>query len=122
VSEAVSDDLAVEESLQSFIETLRDSATYRQFVEASEQLEADEEAQFLLDAYQQKQQELQADEFDSSVMSELQELQTEVSNNDTIQQHRAAEEELVALLEQTNDVISEQIRQEFAQSLGGGCC
>ena len=55
-------------------------------------------------------------------MSELQELQTEVSNNDTIQQHRAAEEELVALLEQTNDVISEQIRQEFAQSLGGGCC
>jgi cell fate (sporulation/competence/biofilm development) regulator YlbF (YheA/YmcA/DUF963 family) len=122
VSEAVSDDLAVEESLQAFIETLRDSATYRQFVEASEQLEADEEAQFLLDAYQQKQQELQADEFDSSVMSELQELQTEVSNNDTIQQHRAAEEELVALLEQTNDVISEQIRQEFAQSLGGGCC
>ena len=122
MSEAVSDDLAVEESLQSFIETLRDSATYRQFVEASEQLEADEETQFLLDAYQQKQQELQADEFDSSLMSELQELQTEVSNNDTIQQHRAAEEELVALLEQTNDVISEQIRQEFAQSLGGGCC
>jgi len=122
VSEAVSEDPAVEESLQAFIETLRDSATYRQFVDASEQLEADEEAQSLLEAYQQKQQELQADEFDSSIMSELQELQTEVSNNDTIQQHRAAQEELIALLEETNDVISEQIRQEFAQSLGGGCC
>jgi len=122
VSEAVPETTAVEESLQSFIETLRDSATYRQFVDASEQLEADEEARSLLEAYQEKQQELQADEFDSSIMSELQELQSEVSNNDTIQQHRAAQEELVALLEETNDVISEQIRQEFAQSLGGGCC
>ena len=122
MSEAVSEDPAVEESLQAFIETLRDSATYQQFVDTSEQLEADEEAQSLLEAYQQKQQELQEDEFDSSIMSELQDLQTEVSNNDTIQQHRAAEEELIALLEETNDVISEQIRQEFAQSLGGGCC
>ncbi|WP_250137887.1 YlbF family regulator [Halorientalis salina] len=65
MSEAVSDEPAVEGSLQAFIETLRDSATYRQFVDASEQLEADEEAQSLLEAYQQKQRELQADEFDS---------------------------------------------------------
>jgi cell fate (sporulation/competence/biofilm development) regulator YlbF (YheA/YmcA/DUF963 family) len=122
VSEAVSEEPAVEESLQAFIEALRDSATYRRFVDANERLEADEGAQSLLEAYQEKQQELQANEFDSSVMSELQELQTEVSNNDTIQQHREAQEELVALLEQTNDVVSEQIRREFAQSLGGGCC
>jgi cell fate (sporulation/competence/biofilm development) regulator YlbF (YheA/YmcA/DUF963 family) len=122
VSEAVSKEPAVEESLQAFIEALRDSATYQQFVDASERLEADGEAQSLLEAYQQKQQELQADEFDSSIMSELQELQTEVSTNDTIQRHRAAQEELVALLEQTNDVISERIGQEFAQPLGGGCC
>ncbi|CCQ36859.1 DUF964 family protein [Natronomonas moolapensis 8.8.11] len=122
MSEAVSEEPAVEESLQAFIGTLRDSVTYRKFADASEQLEADEEAQALLEAYQKKQQELQADEFDSSIMSELQELQTEVSNNDTIQQHQAAQEELVTLLKQTNDVISEQIRQEFAQSLGGGCC
>jgi len=122
VSEAVSEEPAVEESLQAFIETLRDSETYQQFVDASEQLEADDEAQSLLETYQQKQQQLQGDEFDSSIMSELQELQTELSNNETIQQHQAAQEELVALLEQTNDVISKQIRREFAQSLGGGCC
>jgi len=122
VSEAVSEEPAVEASLQAFTETLRDSETYQQFVDASEQLEADEEAQSLLEAYQQKQQQLQGDEFDSSVMNDLQDLQTELSNNETIQQHRAAQEELVALLEQTNDVISEQIKREFAQSLGGGCC
>ena len=122
MSETVSETTAVEESLQAFIETLRDSATYQQLVDASEQLEADEEARSLLEAYQEKQQELQADEFDPSVMSELQELQSEVSNNDTIQQHRAAQAELAALLEETNDVISERIGQEFAQSLRGGCC
>ncbi|ELY61833.1 halo-CC-star protein HcsL [Natronococcus jeotgali] len=122
MSEAVSEASAVEESLQAFIQTLRDSEIYQQFVDASEQLEADDEAQSLLKAYQQKQQQLQGNEFDSSVMSDLQKLQTELSNNETIQQHRAAQEELVALLEQTNDVISKQIRREFAQSLGGGCC
>ncbi|MDG5820806.1 halo-CC-star protein HcsL [Natronococcus sp. A-GB7] len=122
MSEAVSEGEAVEESLQAFIETLCDSETYQQFVDASEQLEADDDAQSLLEAYQQKQQQLQGEKFDSSVMSELQELQTEISDNETIQQHRTAQEELVVLLEQTNDVISEQIRQEFAQSLGGGCC
>ena len=122
MSESVSEEPTVEASLQAFIETLRDSETYQQFVDASEQLEADEEAQSLLEAYQEKQRELQGDEFDSSVMSELQELQTELSNNETIQQHQTAQEDLVALLQQTNDVISEQIRREFAQSLGGGCC
>jgi len=122
VSEAVSEEPAIEASLQAFTETLCDSEPYQQFVDASEQLEADDEAQSLLETYQQKQQQLQGDEFDSSVMSDLQELQTELSNNETIQQHRAAQEELVALLKQTNDVVSEQIRREFAQSLGGGCC
>lgn len=122
MSEAVSAEPAVEESLQAFVETLCDSETYQQFLDASEQLDADDEAQSLLEAYQHKQQQLQEDEFDSSVMSELQELQTELSKNETIQQHRAAQAELVALLEQTNDVISKQIRREFAQSLGGGCC
>ncbi|WP_144928121.1 halo-CC-star protein HcsL [Halorubrum salsamenti] len=122
MSEAVSEEPAVEASLQAFTETLCDSETYHQFVDASEQLEADDEAQSLLETYQQKQQQLQGNEFDSSVMSDLQELQTELSNNETIQQHRAAQEELVALLKQTNDVVSEQIRREFAQSLGGGCC
>jgi cell fate (sporulation/competence/biofilm development) regulator YlbF (YheA/YmcA/DUF963 family) len=55
-------------------------------------------------------------------MSELRELQTEVSNNDTIQQHRVARKELTTLLGETNDIISQQIGQEFVQSLGGGCC
>jgi cell fate (sporulation/competence/biofilm development) regulator YlbF (YheA/YmcA/DUF963 family) len=45
-----------------------------------------------------------------------------MADNDTIQRHRKAQEVLVELLQETNDLISEQIGREFAQSTGGGCC
>lgn len=122
MSETQLEDQAVEEKLQAFITEIRNSETYQQFLDSTQQLEADSEAKALLEAYQQKQQQLQENEFDPSVMSELRELQTELSDNETIQQHQAAQQQLVDLLKQTNDVISERIGQEFAQSLGGGCC
>lgn len=104
------------------MQTLTDSDTYREFVEASEALNDDSEARALLREFKQKQQELQQDEFDQSVMSELQDLKSEIADNDTIQRHRKAQEVLVELLQETNDLISEQIGREFAQSTGGGCC
>lgn len=112
---------AVEAKLQAFVDAVENSETYQQFVEASEQLEADQEATELLETYQQKQQQLQ-ENFDQELMAELQELQSDLSNNETIQQHRAAQSELIELLQQTNDVISEPIGMEFAQTPGGGCC
>jgi cell fate (sporulation/competence/biofilm development) regulator YlbF (YheA/YmcA/DUF963 family) len=45
-----------------------------------------------------------------------------LEQNETIQQHRQAQTALIELLQQTNDVISEPIGMEFAQSSGGGCC
>ncbi len=111
----------VNAKLQTFIDTITESTTYQEFVEASEQLDEDAEAQALLAEYRQKQQQMQRN-FDQSIMSELQELQTEMSDNETIQHHQAAQEALIELLNETNDVISEQIGREFAQSTGGGCC
>jgi len=55
-------------------------------------------------------------------MSELQEIQAEMEDNETIQAQQAAQEAFVDLLQQTNTIISEHIDREFAQSLGGGCC
>ena len=112
---------AVEAKLQAFVDAVENSETYQQFVEASEQLEADQEATELLETYQQKQQQLQ-ENFDQELMAELQELQSDLSNNETIQQHRAAQSELIELLQETNDVISEPIGMEFAQTSRGGCC
>jgi len=112
---------AVEEKLQTFIDAIADSETYQQFIEANKQLESDPEAMELLDEYRQKQRQMQQD-FDQELMAELQEIQTELSENETIQQHRDAQSTLVELLQETNDVISEPIGMEFAQSSGGGCC
>lgn len=111
----------VETKLQAFVDAIEDSETYQQFVEASQRLEADRPAKELLETYRQKQQQLQQD-FDQELMAELQELQSDLSNNETIQQHRAAQSELIELLQETNDVISEPLGMEFAQSSGGGCC
>ena len=112
---------AVEAKLQTFIDAVADSETYQQFIEANKQLESDPEAMELLDEYRQKQRQMQQD-FDQELMAELQEIQTEISDNETIQQHRDAQSALVELLQETNDVISEPIGMEFAQSSGGGCC
>jgi len=113
---------AVEDELRTFVQTLTDSETYREFVEASEALNDDPEASALLREFDQKQEQIQQDAFDQSVMSELQDLKSEMADNDTIQRHRKAQEVLVELLQETNDVISEQIGREFAQSTGGSCC
>lgn len=112
---------AVEQKLRAFIDAIEDSETYQQFMTASERLENDKEATQLLDEYRQKQHQIQQS-FDQSLMVELQKLQTELAENETIQQHKAAQMELVELLQETNDVISEPIGMEFAQSSGGGCC
>ena len=44
-----------------------------------------------------------------------------MEENETIQEVSSAENELIALLEETNDIISERIGQEFAQTMGGFC-
>ncbi len=112
---------AVEEKLRAFIDTIEDSETYQQFVEASERLENDPEAMGLLEEYRRKRRQMQQN-FDQELMQELQELQADISENETIQQHRTAQTTLVELLQETNEVISEPIGIEFAQSSGGGCC
>jgi len=122
MSEGQSSEAAVEEQLRTFLQTLTNSETYQEFVEASEALEEDSEASALLQDFQQKQRQMQQGGFDQSLMSELQDLKSEMDDTDTIQRHRKAQEALVELLQDTNDVISQQIGRQFAQSTGGGCC
>ena len=113
---------SVEAALREFLNALGESETYQRFVAADEALQADADAMALLREYQRKQQQMQRGGFDESVMEELKRLQTELSDNETIQRQQAAQGELVDLLQRTNDVISEEIGEEFARSTGGGCC
>ena len=112
----------VEAALHEFLDTLDESETYQQFVAADETLQDDDDAMALLREYQRKQQQIQRGGFDESVMAELKQLQTEMSNNETIQRQQAAQADLIELLKRTNDAISDEIGEEFARSTGGGCC
>ncbi|QRY26054.1 halo-CC-star protein HcsL [Halobacterium sp. BOL4-2] len=112
----------VEAALREFLDALGESETYQQFVEADEALQNDDDAMALLREYQRKQQQMQRGGFDESVMAELKQLQTEISNNETIQRQQAAQADLIELLQRTNDTISDEIGEEFARSTGGGCC
>ena len=112
----------VEAALHEFLDTLDESETYQRFVAADEALQDDDDAMALLREYQRKQQQMQRGGFDESVMAELKQLQTEMSNKETIQRQQAAQAELIELLKRTNDAISDEIGEEFARSTGGGCC
>ncbi|WP_418282784.1 halo-CC-star protein HcsL [Halorubrum sp. DTA98] len=112
----------VEAALREFLDALGGSETYQQFVAADEAVQDDDDAMALLREYQRKQQQMQRGGFDESVMAELKQLQTELSDTETVQRQQAAQSELIALLQRTNDVISDEIGEEFARSTGGGCC
>ena len=112
----------IEAALHEFLDTLDESETYQRFVAADEALQDDDDAMALLREYQRKQQQMQRGGFDESVMAELKQLQTEMSNKETIQRQQAAQADLIELLKRTNDAISDEIGEEFARSTGGGCC
>jgi cell fate (sporulation/competence/biofilm development) regulator YlbF (YheA/YmcA/DUF963 family) len=122
VSESPVETTDVETALEAFVDELLASETYQTLVEAREALEADPEAQELLDAYRETERELQDSEFDASLMSDLREIQSDLSDLESVSRHREACEAFEDLLAETNDVVSERIGQEFAQSLRGGCC
>jgi len=76
----------------------------------------------LLEEYQQKRRQMQRGGSGDATMSELRELRAEMDDNETIQAQQAAPGGVRVHPSGDNDVISEQIGREFAQSLGGGCC
>ncbi|WP_418286408.1 halo-CC-star protein HcsL [Halorubrum sp. DTA46] len=112
----------VEATLREFLDALSESETYRRFVAADQALQDDADAMALLREYQRKQQQMQRGGFDESVMAELKQLQTEMSNDETIRRQQSAQSDLIDLFQRTNDAISDEIGEEFARSVGGGCC
>ncbi|MDZ5811739.1 halo-CC-star protein HcsL [Halorubrum sp. AD140] len=121
-SDAGSAEANVETALREFLDALRESETYRRFVAADEALQADADAMALLREYRQKQRQLQCEGFDESVMAELKGLQSELSDSEIIQRQQAAQDDLMELFQRTNDAVSDEIGEEFARSVGGGCC
>ncbi|MEF8881774.1 MAG: halo-CC-star protein HcsL [Halapricum sp.] len=115
-------DIDVNARLREFVDAIKASNQYQTYREARERLDGDEDAQQLLKTYQQKQMQLQRGGHDPDLMEELRDLRQQLDDNETISTYMQAEEELVTMLERTNDAISDKIGEEFARSMGGGCC
>jgi cell fate (sporulation/competence/biofilm development) regulator YlbF (YheA/YmcA/DUF963 family) len=115
-------DVDVDARVRSLADAIRESEQYQQFAESQSKLQTDEEAQRLLEQFRAKQQALQESGFDQETMAELKEIKQEMANNETISEYEQAETAFLELLNETNDVISEKIGEEFARSTGGGCC
>lgn len=116
------DERTIETRLAGFVEATKATEQYERFVASQRQLADDEEAQRLLEEFQRKQRELQQDGFDPETMAELRDLQGKLDDNGTIRELREAQTALIDLLEETNELVSERIGEEFARTTGGGCC
>lgn len=105
-----------------FAQAILDCEEYKNFLKGSEALEKDETAQNLVKQSQEKQRELQWNGFNPNTFQELQELQAQINKNEVIQSFQKAQEDLIVLLQTTNNIISGKIGAQFAFSRGGGCC
>jgi cell fate (sporulation/competence/biofilm development) regulator YlbF (YheA/YmcA/DUF963 family) len=115
----------VETAVRAFAQILADSAVFQRFEQASEQMQADAAAQAAMNAFQQKQQSLQALLMLNAVSlderSELQQLQEAFFSQPTVAALLDAQEDLRAICQTVAGVLSERIGLPFAAACGPGC-
>ncbi|PSQ15926.1 regulator [Halobacteriales archaeon QS_8_69_26] len=106
-------------------EAIRDLEEYRVFEEKSEAVEADDEAQEKIQAFEQQRQEFmlarQTGEASQEDMTELQRAQQELHEIPVMAEFLRAREELVERLEEVNRAISDPLEVDFGKE-AGGCC
>jgi cell fate (sporulation/competence/biofilm development) regulator YlbF (YheA/YmcA/DUF963 family) len=107
------------ERINAFGNAIVESEEYRNLIQCNEELNKDQTAQDLLREYRLKQLELQGKGFDRRVLGELNELETQMKSNETLENLESSQKALAALFRSSNDLISEKIDQPFAQRLGG---
>ena len=96
-----------------------ESSEYRNLLQCNERLDRDQEAQDLFRQFRLKQQELQLKGFDRRVLGELNDLEGQLKNNETLANLESSQKELAGLFRSSNELISSKIDQPFAQKRGG---
>lgn len=107
------------EQVNSLGNAILESPEYRNLIQCDEELEKDQEAMDLLHRFRLKQQELQMKGFDRGILDELDKLEMQLKNNETVARLESSQKELAGLFKDSNDLISEKIGQQFAQKRGG---
>ncbi|MBE2197461.1 MAG: YlbF family regulator [Anaerolinea sp.] len=115
----------VETAVRDFAQILAETAVFQRFEQASERMQADAAAQTAMNAFQQKQQSLQAllmlNAVSSADRSELQRLQEAFFNQSTVTALLEAQDDLRAVCQMVSGILSDRIGLPFAAACGPGC-
>ena len=112
----------IKNKAKEFAKAILECEEYKAFIENTEKLNKNAEAQKLLKEFQENQMVLRFNGFTPQLMDELRELQIKINQNKIIQDFAKSQDELTILLKRTNTVISMRIGMQFGFSSGGGCC
>lgn len=109
---------------EEFVEALKGTPVVRRFAEASRRFEGNQEVQSLMETLLRFQRAQQTGGMSPSELREVRDAQARFRNHPVVQEFLAARDAVVALLQETNLVISEVLGLDFGQTAGpaGGSC
>ncbi len=126
VSEAEGAEAEVRAAARAFAQTLAESAEFQAFEQATDRLRQDETAQRAIEAYQTKQQSLQAmlmlNATSAQDRAELERLRQAFLSHPTVAAYLQAQENLTTVCQAAADVLSQRIGVSFTAACGPGCC
>ena len=116
----------VRQAARDFAVALSETPQFRAYDEAAERLNQDPVAQRAIDAFQAKQQSLQAMLMLNAVSeedrAELQRLQRAFASTPAVVAYAQAQADLMAICQTSADWLSEAIGLNYAAVCGSGCC
>ena len=116
----------VRQAARDFAVALSETPQFRAYDEAAERLNQDPVAQRAIDAFQAKQQSLQAmlmlNAVSEADKAELQRLQQAFASTPAVVAYAQAQADLMVICQASADWLSEAIRLNYAAACGSGCC
>ncbi len=112
---------SIVEKAKSFAKVLALSQEFQKFYSAEEKLKRDQEARFLLEQFQKKQQEFQEAWISGrgvkgDAIAEIQSLQEKLQANPTIMAWAQAQQEAINLIQEANQIISYAAGFDFGRN------
>jgi cell fate (sporulation/competence/biofilm development) regulator YlbF (YheA/YmcA/DUF963 family) len=116
----------VKQAARDFAATLVETPQFKIYEEAADRLNRDVEAQRAIEAFETKQQSLQAmlmlNAVSEADQAELQRLQRAFSSLPAVVAYFQAQADLMTLCQATGDLLSQAIGLDYAAACGSGCC
>ncbi len=116
----------VRQAARDFAAALAETPQFKAYEEAAERLNHDTEAQRAIEAFETKQQSLQAmlmlNAVSEADQAELQRLKRAFSSLPAVVAYFQAQADLMTLCQAIGDLLSQAIGLDYAAACGSGCC